>query len=135
MKSALKKSIALHLLALLLIVVDLPLFWRNKLTMEQVPIVVDLKDVKISEVTNLPPKAKLGEDDKEATMLKPKKEKPKYDKDEAEEDIKPVDKKESEQKLEPEKEEIVPEPKKDYLADTKEEKNKMWTERSASFLR
>jgi len=84
MKTALKKSIALHLLALLLVVVDLPLFWRNKMIMDQVPIVVDLKDVKISEVTNLPPKAKLGDEDKEATMLKPKKEKPKYDKDEAE---------------------------------------------------
>ena len=91
MKSALKKSIALHLLALLLIVIDLPLFWRNKLTMDQVPIIVDLKDVKISEVTNLPPKAKFGDEDKEATRVKPKKEEPNYDNDEPKEEVKPVE--------------------------------------------
>lgn len=125
MKSALKKSIALHLLALLLIVVDLPLFWRNKMIMDQVPIVVDLKDVKISEVTNLPPKAKFGNEDKEATMLKPKKEKPKYDKDEAEEEVKPVEKQEQKQEPEPEKEEIKEEPKKDYLAAPQPEKPKI----------
>lgn len=124
MKSALKKSIALHLLTLLLIVVDLPLFWRNKMIMDQVPIVVDLKDVKISEVTNLPPKAKFGDEDKEATMLKPKKEKPKYDRDEAEEEVKPVEKQEQKQEPEPEKEEIKEKPKKDYLAAPQPEKPK-----------
>ena len=85
MKSALKKSIALHLLAFLLIVVDLPLFWHNKIIMDQVPIVVDLKDVKISEITNLPPKAKFGDEDKEATRIKPKKEKPNYAQEKPEE--------------------------------------------------
>ena len=84
--------------------------------MDQVPIVVDLKDVKISEVTNLPPKAKFGDEDKEATKVKPKKETPNYDKDEPEEEVKPQEKAEKNQEPEPEKEEVEPEPKKDYLA-------------------
>jgi len=124
MKNALKKSIALHLLAFLLIVVDLPLFWRNKITMDQVPIVVDLKDVKISEVTNLPPKAKFGDEDKEATRVKPKKEKPNYDKDVAEEEVKPVEKQDKLQEQEAEKADVEPEPKKDYLVAPKAQKAK-----------
>ena len=70
MNSALKKSIALHILVFLLFIIDLPMFWRSRLTMDQVPIIVDLKDVKISEITNLPPKAKFGDEDKEATRVK-----------------------------------------------------------------
>ncbi|MBQ8437106.1 MAG: cell envelope integrity protein TolA [Alphaproteobacteria bacterium] len=124
MKNALKKSIALHLLAFLLIVVDLPLFWRNKITMDQVPIVVDLKDVKISEVTNLPPKARLGDEDKEAARVKPKKEKPNYDKDVAEEEVKPVEKQDKPQEQKAEKADVEPEPKKDYLAAPKPQKTK-----------
>lgn len=72
MNNALKKSIALHLAVFLMFIIDLPMFWRNRLTMDQVPIIVDLKDVKISEVTNLPPKAKFGDEDKAATRTKPK---------------------------------------------------------------
>ncbi len=125
MKSALKKSIALHLLAFLLIVLDLPLFWRNKITMDQVPIVVDLKDVKISEVTNLPPKARLGDEDKEATKVKPKKEKPNYDKDVTEEEVKPVEKQDKLQEPEVEKEEVEKEPQKDYLAAPQPKKPKV----------
>ena len=115
MNSALKKSIALHILVFLLFIIDLPMFWRSRLTMDQVPIIVDLKDVKISEITNLPPKAKFGDEDKEATRVKPKKEKPQYDDDQPEEEVKPQEKK-AESEPEPEKEEVEPEPKKDYLA-------------------
>ena len=70
MDKALKKSIALHLVVFLLFWVDLPLFWSNKMTITQVPIIVDLQDVKISEMTNLPPKAKIGKEDKAATQKK-----------------------------------------------------------------
>lgn len=115
MNNALKKSIALHLAVFLMFIIDLPMFWRNRLTMDQVPIIVDLKDVKISEVTNLPPKAKFGDEDKAATRTQPQKEKPQYSKEQPdEEEVKPQDKKA--EKAEPEKEQVAPEPKKDYLA-------------------
>ena len=115
MNNALKKSIALHLAVFLMFIIDLPMFWRNRLTMDQVPIIVDLKDVKISEVTNLPPKAKFGDEDKAATRTQPQKEKPQYSKEQPdEEEVKPQDNKP--EKAEPEKEQDAPEPKKDYLA-------------------
>lgn len=60
MKNALYKSVALHLVVLILFLVDVPVFWRRNMTIEQVPIIVDLNNVKISEMTNLPPKAKRG---------------------------------------------------------------------------
>ena len=62
MTSGLKKSIALHIAFLLLWIIEVPMFWWNRTDPGQVPIIVDLKDVKISEMTNLPPKAKFGED-------------------------------------------------------------------------
>ena len=66
MKQSLYKSLALHFVVFLLIMVDIPLFWHNKTTLNQVPIIVDLNNVKISEMTNLPPKAKMGKEDKAA---------------------------------------------------------------------
>lgn len=72
MKTALYKSLALHVMAIVLFMIDIPNFWRNDLVIEQVPIIVDLNDVKISEMTNLPPKAKFGEEDKEASKIKRK---------------------------------------------------------------
>lgn len=83
MREALKKSIALHVAVFLLLMIDLPLFWNNRMSIEQVPIIVDLNDVKISEMTNLPPKAKFGEEDKAASKVKQKEEK-KYTREEAE---------------------------------------------------
>ena len=41
MKSALYKSLALHAAVILLFAVDLPLFWRRDMVLDQVPIVVD----------------------------------------------------------------------------------------------
>ncbi|MBR2923353.1 MAG: hypothetical protein IKC10_08595 [Alphaproteobacteria bacterium] len=72
MTSGLKKSIALHLAFLILWLVEVPMFWWNRPNPSQVPIIVDLKDVKISEMTNLPPKAKFGKEDKEASKVKRK---------------------------------------------------------------
>lgn len=80
MTPALKKSIALHLAVFLLVVIEIPMFWWNRTPAGQVPIIVDLKDVKISEMTNLPPKAKMGKEDKEASKIKRKVEK-KYTKE------------------------------------------------------
>lgn len=112
MTSGLKKSIALHIAFLLLWVIEVPMFWWNKTDAGQVPIIVDLKDVKISEMTNLPPKAKFGKEDKEASQVKRKIEK-KYTKEEKSE---PVEEAKSEKKVEESKEELKAEPvKKDFL--------------------
>jgi len=70
MKSALYKSLALHLAVLLLITVDVPWIWHRDMVLDQVPIIVDLEQVKISEMTNLPSKAKQGEEDKPAVRQK-----------------------------------------------------------------
>lgn len=72
MKQALYKSIALHLVVLILFMIDVPAFWRHDMVVDQVPIIVDLNDVKISEMTNLPPKAKMGEEEREASKIKRK---------------------------------------------------------------
>ncbi|MBR2299048.1 MAG: hypothetical protein IJ870_00545 [Alphaproteobacteria bacterium] len=68
MKKYLYRSIALHIAAFIVLMVDLPFFHRAKMTIGQAPIIVDLKDVKLGEMTNLPPKAVFGEEDKPATV-------------------------------------------------------------------
>lgn len=116
MNTALKKSIALHLAVFILCLVDLPLFFWNKPTVGQVPIIVDLKDVKISEMTNLPPKAKIGKEDKAASQVKRKIEK-KYSKEEPKEEA-PAEPEKTEPKKEktPEPPAAKPEPpKRDHL--------------------
>ena len=60
MKESLKKSLGLHIVVHLLFIIDVPFFWNRDMTISQVPIIVDLNQVKISEMTNLPPKAKMG---------------------------------------------------------------------------
>jgi len=113
MKQSLYKSLALHFVVFLLIMVDIPLFWHNKTTLNQVPIIVDLNNVKISEMTNLPPKAKMGKEDKAASKVKRKIEN-NYTKEEPKKDDKRPTAKEPEEETAPE--EATPtEPKKDYL--------------------
>ncbi|MFQ8668370.1 MAG: hypothetical protein ACLSA1_06295 [Alphaproteobacteria bacterium] len=113
MKQSLYKSLALHFVVFLLIMVDIPLFWHNKTTLNQVPIIVDLNNVKISEMTNLPPKAKMGKEDKAASKVKRKIEN-NYTKEEPKKDDKRPTAKEPEEEAAPE--EVAPtEPKKDYL--------------------
>lgn len=85
MSPSLKKSIALHLAVFIIWAVEVPMFWWNRTPSGQVPIVVDLKDVKISEMTNLPPKAKVGAENKDASQIKRKIEQ-KYTKDTAAEE-------------------------------------------------
>lgn len=113
MDKALKKSLILHVAVFLLMIVDLPLFWSNRVTLEQVPIVVDLKDVKISEMTNLPPKAKFGKEDVAASKVKRKIEE-KYTQEEAEKA--PVsDKRQKTEEETVEAKEKPVEPKQDFL--------------------
>lgn len=113
MKQSLYKSLALHFVVFLLIMVDIPLFWHNKTTLNQVPIIVDLNNVKISEMTNLPPKAKMGKEDKAASKVKRKIEN-NYTKEEPKKDDKRPTAKEPEEETAPE-EDAPTEPKKDYL--------------------
>ena len=73
MKRYLYRSIGLHIAAFLVLVLDLPMFGSPKMTMGQAPIIVDLKDIKLAEITNLPPKAVFGEENKKATAPKEEK--------------------------------------------------------------
>lgn len=113
MKQSVYKSLALHFVAFLLITVDIPLFWRNKSTLNQVPIIVDLNNVKISEMTNLPPKAKIAEEDKAASKVKRKIENNFTKEEPQKNDKRPVTKRQDDEPAP--KDEAPVEPKKDYL--------------------
>ncbi|MBR5154770.1 MAG: hypothetical protein IKW58_03505 [Alphaproteobacteria bacterium] len=62
----------MHTVIVLLCVFDVPFWKRKPLIDEQPVIIVDLNDIKVSDTTNLPQKAEIGEEKKEAT----RKEKP-----------------------------------------------------------
>lgn len=113
MKKSLYKSLALHLVVLLIFVVDMPRFWHRDDPFRQVPIIVDLNKVKISEMTNLPPKAKTGKEPKAASTVKRKIEN--YTQDKPKE--KPAEAKEKQDKKQEVKAvaEKPEEPKNDYL--------------------
>ena len=101
-------SIGLHIMVFLLLVFDLPFLHRPKITMGQAPIIVDLKDVKLAEMTNLPPKAVFGDEDKKATVPEKKKSAPKWTTEEvAKPELPP-----------PPKETKVEQPKSDFLDTT-----------------
>ena len=116
MNKALKKSLLLHVIAFVLFMIDLPMFWFNRPTPGQVPIIVDLQDVKISEMTNLPPKAKIGKEDKAASQIKRKVEE-KYTKEAPKAEPEPKKEKPAKAKTEPKTEvsEEPQKPKKDFL--------------------
>lgn len=61
------KSIGFHVAIFLLCVIDISFFDNKAKFDEQPPIIVNLEDVVISDVTNIPEKAKLGNERKEAT--------------------------------------------------------------------
>jgi len=109
MKQHLYKSIALHVAVFIVFALDLPLFFKPKITIGQAPIIVDLKDVKLSEMTNLPPKAVFGDEEKKPAA--PEK--------------KPLNftKEEFEKEQAPEKEEMNL-PKKDFVQTAPEEPKK-----------
>ncbi|MCQ2734738.1 MAG: putative dsRNA-binding protein [Alphaproteobacteria bacterium] len=52
-----------------MMIIDLPGFWHDEdLTLGQAPIIVDLSQVRIDEMTNLPSKAEFGPEDRKATV-------------------------------------------------------------------
>lgn len=79
MKKYLYRSLFLHIAVFVIFVMDLPMLFKPKPTIGQAPIIVDLKDVKLGEMTNLPPKAVFGEEEKKATVQE--KTPPKYTKE------------------------------------------------------
>lgn len=103
MKKNVYKSLALHVIILIFLLSDFASLWRKKPDPTQVPIIVDLSQLKISKMTNLPPKAKKANKDEEASKVKrkvettKKKEAPKPKKQ-------PEPKKEAPKKSEPKKE-------------------------------
>ena len=126
MKPYLYRSIALHIAVLLIFVFDLPMLHRQTLTLGQAPIIVDLKDVKLGEMTNLPPKAVFGEEEKPATTTE--KTPPQYTHEEKEPEPEPEPEPE---KVEEPKESFVdtapepkPEPKPDPKPQPKQEQPK-----------
>lgn len=109
MKKYLYRSVALHVAVFIIFVMDLPMLFKPKMTIGQAPIIVDLKDVKLGEMTNLPPKAVFGEEEKKATVTE--KTPPKFTQDEPKNEPEPEP---EPQKIETPKQDFVdtnPEPK------------------------
>ncbi len=124
MNKYLKRSIVLHIAVFVLFMIDLP-NWHHDMTLGSAPIIVDLSQVRIDEMTNLPSKAEFGPEDRKATVAERKKEE-QYTKDVAPEpEPEPA---KTEEKSEPEKQpEVSPdekptEVKQDYLEAPKPEK-------------
>lgn len=129
MKQSVYKSLGLHLIVFLMLVIDVPLFWHRDMTISQVPIIVDLNQVKISEMTNLPPKAKMGKEDKKASTVKRKVE-DNYTKEEVKKEDKPVKKEDPKEDTKPAPKEETPEPpKKDFLVAPQPRKPKVPVEK------
>lgn len=68
MNRYLKQSIALHIIFCILVLMDISDIWKADVTLGEAPIIVDLSEVKIDEMTNLPTKAELGDEDRKATV-------------------------------------------------------------------
>ena len=73
MNKYLKQSIVLHIAVFVLFMIDLP-NWHHDMTLGSAPIIVDLSQVRIDEMTNLPSKAEFGPEDRKATVAERKKE-------------------------------------------------------------
>lgn len=116
MNKYLKQSLLLHAVVCLMMVIDLSGFWHDDMTLGQTPIIVDLSQVRIDEMTNLPTKAEFGEEDRKATVEEHK-EVEQYTNDTAPEPEPEPAKEEPapEQTQEPESEDAPEEVKEDFL--------------------
>ena len=125
MNKYLKQSIFLHIAVFLLFMIVMPNFWHNDLTLGSAPIIVDLSQVRIDEMTNLPAKAEFGPEDRKATVAE-RKEEVQYTKDTAPEPepepAKPEPKAAPEKQPETAPDEQPTEVKQDYLEAPKPEK-------------
>lgn len=124
MKKYLKQSIIIHIVAFVLFMIDMPNLWRHDMTLAESPIIVDLSEVQISEMTNLPTKAEFGPEDRKA-MVEEKTPEEQYTKEsepepQPEPEPEPV-KEEPEAQPEPVVDEPPAEVKQDYLEAPKPE--------------
>lgn len=123
MNKYLKQSIVLHIAVFLLFMIDLP-NWHHDMTLGSAPIIVDLSQVRIDEMTNLPSKAEFGPEDRKATVAERKE--TQYTKDTAPEPepepAKPEEKAVPEKQLDVAPDEKPTEVKQDYLEAPKPEK-------------
>lgn len=124
MNKYLKQSIVLHIAVFVLFMIDLP-NWHYDMTLGSAPIIVDLSQVRIDEMTNLPSKAEFGPEDRKATVAERKKEE-QYTKDVAPEPepepAKPEEKTAQEKQPDVAPDEKPTEVKQDYLEAPKPEK-------------
>ena len=72
MNKHLTQSIVLHIAMAILFIVDMPELWHRDMEIGQSPIIVDLSQVRIDELTNLPTKAEFAEEDQKATVTEHK---------------------------------------------------------------
>lgn len=123
MNKYLKRSIVLHIAVFLLFMIDLP-SWHHDMTLGSAPIIVDLSQVRIDEMTNLPSKAEFGPEDRKATVAERKE--TQYTKDTAPEPepepAKPEEKTVPEKQPDVAPDEKPTEVKQDYLEAPKPEK-------------
>ena len=119
-KSSLYKSLALHLIVVVLTAIDVSVLWRKDMSLEQVPIIVDLNEVKLSELTNLPTKAEFAEKDAPATKVK--KEQPKAKQKEQPKQSEPEKVKTEKTKEKTLQKEEPVKPKKDFIVPPEPEK-------------
>ena len=119
MNKYLKQSIILHVAVFLAMWIDMPDFWHHDMTLGQNPIIVDLSQVRIDELTNLPTKAEFAEEDQKATVTEHKEQ---YT-SESETKPEPVKEEPAEEPIEDSKEDYVapPEPERKPQPDKKPE--------------
>ncbi len=110
MQKSLGFSILLHVVVIILLTSDIASLWRPEVNLLEVPIIVDLQDVKITDITNLPKLVKEVEKPKNL----PEEKQPQIVKKAEPEDVEEARKKENiaanEKAPEPEPEKVEPKP-------------------------
>ena len=118
MNKYLKQSIILHIAVFIAMWIDMPDFWHHDMTLGQNPIIVDLSQVRIDELTNLPTKAEFAEEDQKATVTEHKEQ---YT-SESETEPEPVKEEQPEEPIEESKEDFVAPPEPEKKPEPKPEK-------------
>lgn len=118
MNKYLKQSIILHIAVFIAMWIDMPDFWHHDMTLGQNPIIVDLSQVRIDELTNLPTKAEFAEVDQKATVTEHKEQ---YT-DVSETEPEPVKEEPQDEPIEDNKEDFVAPPEPEKKPEPKPEK-------------
>ncbi|MBR1825117.1 MAG: hypothetical protein IJ770_00825 [Alphaproteobacteria bacterium] len=118
MNKYLKQSIILHVAVFIAMWIDMPDFWHHDMTLGQNPIIVDLSQVRIDELTNLPTKAEFAQEDQKATVTEHKEQ---YT-DTSETEPEPVKEEPADEPIEDTKEDFVAPPEPEPKPEPKPEK-------------